>query len=238
MILIDGDYIPYSACNGKRDFIQCIEYADRLFYSILRETKTDHYRLFFSHYKNFRKDISPTYKANRPPKPRYLTDTRNYMIDEYGGEVVSGYEADDLCGIYSGEDTIIVSPDKDLLQIPGQIVIPRRGGGFEWVYVTEWDAMRNFYIQMLCGDKTDNVEGVLNPDKATKKDGSARKFQPKFTPQTASELLAGRTVEEMSKIVFSIYMQQFKDNWRLHYETNKNLLWILRNFQQPNVQIV
>jgi hypothetical protein len=68
---------------------------------------------------------------------------------------------------------------------------------------------------MLCGDKSDNVEGVKNPTK------SHWKTPPNFTEATARELLSKTT--DYEKVVRDLYNDDGK------FEQNKKLLWILRD---------
>ena len=80
-------------------------------------------RIFFSCSlkDNFRYKLYSKYKHRRQSKPRpfYYHDIKTYILRKYNGEIVQDGEADDALGIFSTEDTIIFSSDKDLLQIPG-----------------------------------------------------------------------------------------------------------------------
>lgn len=67
------------------------------------------------------------------------------------------HEADDALAMYQTEESICISIDKDLLQIPG--------AHFGMVnhqhsYVEEWDGLVWFYRQILMGDNTDNITGI------------------------------------------------------------------------------
>lgn len=115
---------------------------------------------------NFRKDILPTYKANRisKRKPMILMELREYLITHYKTYVKPNLEADDVLGILMTSktlikgDKIIVSIDKDLKSIPGkhyQMNHPENGV-FE---VTTEEADRWHMIQTLIGDATDGYSG-------------------------------------------------------------------------------
>ena len=81
------------------------------------------------------------------------------MINEYDAELQVGQEADDAlsiaaCTLGHGIATI----DKDLDGCPGW--------HYNWAkeniyYVTEVEANRFFYTQMLTGDSTDNIPGLF-----------------------------------------------------------------------------
>lgn len=97
----------------------------------------------------------------------------------YGAIVSTGCEADDLLGIEqmsyndaSVEESMICSIDKDLRMIPGWHYHPglRRRGS--WIIephrylVSPLDAMRFFYTQLLMGDATDGIKGVVGIGKS------------------------------------------------------------------------
>jgi hypothetical protein len=113
---------------------------------------------------NFRKEratILP-YKGNRDPfdKPIYLPDVRKYLIEKWGAEVVEGMEADDAIGIEATKPdskAIICTIDKDLDMLPGTHYNWVKGECYE---VDEREAWRNFFKQVLVGDRTDNIPGL------------------------------------------------------------------------------
>ncbi|MEQ9345232.1 MAG: DNA polymerase I [Thalassospira sp.] len=145
----------------------------------LREdTKPDHMAVIFDPKgKTFRNDFYPEYKAHRPPAPEELVPQFGLIRDatrafNLPSIELEGYEADDLIATYArqaeaeGSDVIIVSSDKDLMQL----VTDR---------VQMFDAMKNrtigaaevmekfgvapnkvIDIQALAGDSVDNVPGV------------------------------------------------------------------------------
>jgi len=81
------------------------------------------------------------------------------MQKYWGAEVVDNMEADDMCAMHQTEDTVICSGDKDLLQIEGWHYNPTKpeNGMFEMDSI---NAARNFYLQLLAGDATDNIYGL------------------------------------------------------------------------------
>lgn len=124
-----------------------------------------------TNYRTTEADPEFPYKGNRADakKPRHLMDIREYLIDQLGAIVSEGEEADDLLGIgavQSGHG--IATIDKDLLGVPGWHYNWRTGVEVE---VSEEEANRFFYLQMLTGDGTDNIPGLYKRvgKKATKK---------------------------------------------------------------------
>ena len=166
-----SDGMPVGAVSG---------FCNMLF-KLLRDTKEDaptHFAVIFDHSeKTFRNDLYDLYKAHRPPPPEDLVPQFALVRDAtraFGVPCIElpGYEADDLIAAYAcrvrelGGETIIVSSDKDLMQLVGD-------------GVTMLDTMKNVRIgpdqvfekfgvmpdkvvdvQALCGDSVDNVPGA------------------------------------------------------------------------------
>ncbi|WP_191554831.1 DNA polymerase I [Brevundimonas aurantiaca] len=139
--------------------------------------------------KTFRNDLYDQYKAHRPPAPEDLVPQFPLVREAtaaFGVHCVelAGYEADDLIATYAckardaGGEAVIVSSDKDLMQLIG--------GG-----VVMWDPMKDrrlaepevfekfgvgpekmVDLQALIGDSVDNVPGA-----------------PGIGPKTAAQLL-------------------------------------------------
>jgi len=125
---------------------------------------TDDYELFLTGKTNFRNEVAVTvpYKGNRKDvkKPKHLPLLREYLQTAWGASVSDGQEADDDIAIRAtelGEESIIVSIDKDFMQVPG------------WHYnfvkkvkkhVTPEEGLRFFYKQILMGDSADNIKGM------------------------------------------------------------------------------
>lgn len=169
--LIDADIVAYRvACTLQEDDAEDFVFAraEDLVDQILVNTEATEYRLFLTGKNNFRYTIYPEYKAHRPTeKPFWLEKCREYLVATFNAEIVNGQEADDALGIAQTEDTIICSIDKDLLMIPG------RHYNFvkdEYTEISTDTAMRNFYMQCLTGDRSDNIKGIekIGPKKAEK----------------------------------------------------------------------
>jgi hypothetical protein len=120
---------------------------------------------------NFRNAIAKTqpYKGQRKgDKPVHYEAIRNYLVSSWGAKVETEQEADDAIGIRAtelGDDCVICTIDKDLDNIPGHHFNFVKN---ERCYVTVESALRNFYRQILTGDRIDNVQGLrgIGPVKA------------------------------------------------------------------------
>ena len=130
---------------------------------------------------SFRREIYPPYKGHRPDPPEDLVPQFPLMRDTvraFGLTPVEQdrYEADDLIATYAreanerGADVLIVSADKDLMQLVGPGVAmydpasgereERRIGPDEVFAYFGGGADKVVDIQALAGDSTDNVPGA------------------------------------------------------------------------------
>lgn len=127
--------------------------------------------------KNFRKDILPTYKANRKKvrKPLVWGPLREFCETEYETFIRDGLEGDDCLGILATrtadqhDEKIVVSIDKDMKTIPGKFY---NMGKPELGIQAISDADADYYhmLQTLMGDATDGYAGCqgIGPKTAEK----------------------------------------------------------------------
>ena len=176
MLLIDCDFLAYKAaqaCEEGIDFGNDVIIAQSNFSNVLKiferelkKVKTammdDEMILYFSSPENFRKKIYPDYKGHRNRrKPLGYRRLVNHCRDNYTFVCRDGLEADDAIGIdatnprYASLDNIVVSPDKDMKQIPG--VLWNLTDEVE--EITKEDGDRWHLIQSLAGDPTDGYAG-------------------------------------------------------------------------------
>ena len=173
-LLIDADYIVYKCCAAAEDeidfgddvivvtsrFSEAMQKVERELSKIKEHFMWDVPKvvLFFSDSKNFRKKIYPDYKGHRNRKKpcgyrRVITELgKRYKVVR-----IPELEADDAMGIYATFEpgNIIVSPDKDMRQIPGKLFNLE-----EMIEVTEDEGMQWHLVQTLAGDQTDGYSGV------------------------------------------------------------------------------
>ena len=174
MLLIDSDFLAYKAaqaCEIGIDFGEDVIIAQSQFSEVLRVfhnelnkvTKAmmdDDFILYFSSTENFRKKIYPDYKGHRMKrKPLGYKRLVNYCRDNHNFKLIEGLEADDTIGIeatrHADPSNIIVSPDKDMRQIPSVL----------WnltddvMEITEEEGDRWHLVQSLSGDPTDGYSG-------------------------------------------------------------------------------
>lgn len=106
--------------------------------------------------QNFRYDVASTYKSNRKGKrkPICYGSIKQYLKDNYTTVSFPKLEGDDALGLLQTGSTAIWSADKDLKQIPGLHWVDD-----DWEEVTEEQADRFFYYQVLVGDTADGYGG-------------------------------------------------------------------------------
>ena len=165
-----------------------------------------------------------TYKASRTsvPPPVFMEEMRYFIKKSYIVHQCpsSEYEADDAIswhGWYNHDITgnldIIAGVDKDLNQIPGYHWDYNKDTGY---YLTNKDANRFFFKQLLMGDVADAIPGIKG-----------------IGPGRADNLLKnGTTPEEWWDIVLSTYTNKFPHLFddeiaEILYERG-NKLWIQR----------
>lgn len=138
--------------------------CDQLIKRIIRETEAEKYQLYLTGAGNYRDEVATIlpYKGGRDNlhKPFWYNEIKEYLITRWGAVVVEGYEADDALSMEQSEtNTCICTTDKDLLGTAGWHYNWDKQDKPSWV--TEEEARRFFYWQMLTGDKTvDNIPGI------------------------------------------------------------------------------
>jgi DNA polymerase-1 len=217
LALIDLDLVCFrcaaSAENETLDI--AIHRMQELLDQLLEKTQATEYKAFLSGKGNFRKTIYPEYKAQRSSvKPIHLQDLREFACSNLGAEVTeNNLEADDYLGIYQNAASIIVSLDKDLLQIPGKhyrwgISTSKWVKEEEYITQTELEGSRLLYEQCLKGDTSDNVKGVKG-----------------IGEKGAKKLLAEcKTEQEMKDVCLQQYSTEEE------FLMNAQCLYILRSF--------
>ncbi len=195
---------------------------------IIRGSGATSFATYIKGQGNFREEISVTrkYKGNRDVlhRPTHEAAIREYLKKHWKAEEVDGMEVDDKVAIEQSKDmeqsfdlfrpkTIIASLDKDLDQVPGWHYNFARG---EKYWVTEEEGMRSFYMQLLIGDPSDNIQGVNDIGKVT-----------------ATKLYADcKTEMDYYQVAKKAYLECYKEKGIDMLYEMANLLWIRRKENQ------
>lgn len=124
------------------------------------------------HSNNFRKVVDPSYKSNRKGtrKPVGYVALCDWVEATFKTFRKDRMEADDCLGLIATKPgnegkVIMVSDDKDLKTIPGKLYRPMAD---ELLTITEADADKYFFTQVLTGDQVDGYKGIpgIGPKKA------------------------------------------------------------------------
>lgn len=164
--LIDGDILVYRigfASENETESIamaRCSEFIEDL----ILFNGFGEYQGYLTGKTNFRNEIAVTapYKGNRKSaKPKHYQLLRDYMESAWAFTMIEDQEADDAIGIAAYEMEVgeycVCSIDKDLDML--------RGDHYNFVkderyFITEEEGIKNFYKQLLMGDRVDNIIGI------------------------------------------------------------------------------
>lgn len=207
LALIDGDVVVYRVGYTTNDADlalakwRCNDLIRRILYSV----EADDFRVYLSDSgeNNFRRHIYPAYKMNRTqPKPVHYEALKEYLVTDFGAIITPEQEADDMLGIDStteseaGRQSVICTNDKDLTQIPGL--------HFNFVTANLFsnnpqEALRFFYMQLLQGDRVDNIPGIygVGPVTAGKTLGDAQEEDDLFKACLDAYEKAGQTILDL-----------------------------------------
>lgn len=195
--IVDADLLIYrigyasNDVGGKYAIRMMADFLEDMVYNHLN---ADYVEGFLTGSDNYRHAIAKTapYKGTRKgEKPVHYDLLREYLRDAWMFPIVEGQEADDAVGIRAyqlrdeGEDYIICSLDKDLDMIEGWHYNFAKDLRYE---IKADEALRNFYKQILTGDRVDNIPGLkgIGPKKADKILGDAKTEQELFTAVLAA----------------------------------------------------
>jgi len=216
ILLVDADSLIFASCYRKRETPD-----DELYYTEIEDSRNkfdqqfmkivndleDKYPidkvLTFSGSKgNFRKLITPKYKANRKKQelPPLLDEMHQFVKDHYDSIWGSGIETDDMVARYwkqisddiGRDEVMIVSIDKDYKQFPCLM--------YNYHYkhkvildISEEEAMYNFYEQCIVGDTADNVNYFK---------GKGKKFAEKHYANCTTKYQYTRKLYELFKLEY------------------------------------
>lgn len=169
---------------------------------------------------NFRNDLYPEYKLQRRSPShdlgQFVPHLRKRVVAEGWAIESTDREADDLLRIWAeqaraaGIDYVICSVDKDLKCIPGKHWLMHKK---TLITISEEEACRHYYEQLLKGDPTDNIPGV-----------------PRIGEVKAAKLLADlSTEEEFQECVVEQYMIAYDKEWRDYLLSNGKMIHLQKH---------
>jgi DNA polymerase I len=197
LFLIDGSGYIYRAFYGIRNMSRRDGFPTnavfgfiKMLRKVVEEHKPDSLAIVFDMKgPTFRNEIDANYKANRKPMPDELQPQIPLIHEAVAAFNIplfklAGYEADDILGTMAmagdeaGMEVVIVSGDKDMMQLVTPNISILDTGKGQWFYAKEveekWGVIPEKVTQVmaLAGDASDNIPGV-----------------PKIGPKTAAQLI-------------------------------------------------
>jgi hypothetical protein len=242
--LVDMDIAVYhcaSSCAREHNFESVKRTVDLYLKEWLRQAEATHYLGFLTDGpKNFRIARATTwkYKGGRPSvKPKWYAEIREYLMNHWEAQLISGMEADDALSIAQtyfqsqGVEAIIITADKDLLQVPGwHLNLYKSPVPFE---VSEAEGERFLWLQVITGDvATDNIPGVghaitetttgsfnrtIKADDAIVGREKLKHYkryssQELYGPANAKKYLEQYPLDEWAMRVWELYVDKYEDD--------------------------
>ncbi len=231
ILLVDADSLIFASCYRKREtpddelYYTNIEDSrakfDEQFMSIVNHLEEkypiDKILTFSGSKGNFRKLITPKYKANRKKQelPPLLDEMHQFVKDHYDSIWGYGVETDDMVARYwkqisddiGRDEVMIVSIDKDYKQFSCLM--------YNYHYkhkvildISEEEAMYNFYEQCIVGDTADNVNYFK---------GKGKKFAEKHFKDCTTKY-------QYTRKLYELFKQEYKGKARQKYTECYHLL--------------
>lgn len=217
--LVDADFLVYRIAFSTEDEpvgiakARLTEWLEDFIYVNL---KADEYKAWITGKSNYRYDIAKTvpYKGNRKDvqRPKHYEALREHLVKRHDAIVTVGEEADDAVAIESTkmlDNCWIVHVDKDLDQLQGWHYNPVKD---ERYYVDEFNAYKAFVLQLLTGDRIDNIPCLagIGPKKAEKvlKDQTTKEKLLKAAWEKYQEL--GHTAEYFSEQGQLLWLRRYE----------------------------
>ena len=218
--LVDGSSYIFRAFFGVRQLSTSKGFPTNALYGfinmlqkVIREEKPDYLVVAFdSPDKTFRHKIYPDYKANREAPPEELAKQFPYfepLVQAYGLSSVRrpGFEADDIIGtlakkgIQEGLEVVIVSGDKDMMQLisPNVYMLDtmKNKKFMDKEVVEKFGVQADKVVEVmgLMGDSSDHVPGVAG-----------------IGPKTAAELIQKfGSIESLYKRINEVEKKKVKE---------------------------
>jgi len=213
-IYIDGDILVYQCIWGAKSTKDIKKKLDQTISNIMSDLEGGKGKIAIKGIGNFRKDIFPEYKGNRKKElteeeKEFFAFAYEYLENNWNAVPAHGMEADDLLAIWSTEEAgIIVSIDKDMLQVPGLHFNTRRK---EYQNVDEEEASLILHTQVLMGDSVDNIAGLRGIGKVK-----------------AAKVMASVPMSQHLSAVKKFWQESFGRGWEDNLQLNMDLVYLKR----------
>jgi hypothetical protein len=222
------DFMIYSVAFSAKDASEQIaknRLTEWLTEIVYMQLDCDDFKAHLTGSTNFRNNVAVThpYKGNRKDvvRPEHFDALRKHA-ERLGATVSVNEEADDTVAIESTKAYYwIVHVDKDLNQLPGWHYNPVKS---EEYYVTEDEGNYSFYLQLLTGDRTDNIVGLkgIGPVKAAKILGDLVDEQDLYSAVVKAYKDAGEPIERILENGQLLWLRRYEGElWQLPVNVNQ-----------------
>lgn len=225
------DIVHLDSTTGKRLAVEYTQEEDQEYMmqswsefgkqlaEILENTFATTYLMAVKSSTNFRDDMYQDYKKQRKDhaSPNVFVPVLRQLAIKDGLAIPAiGREADDLLRIWAeqaiaaGDPYVICSVDKDLKCIPGPYYDMKKRA------ITHTDALeaaRHYHEQLLKGDPTDNIPGVIGIGNI----------------KAANLLKDSTTIEEFQEVVVDAYIRAYGDGWYDMLLSNGKMIHLQRH---------
>lgn len=241
--------------DSDADRSQIVRKIQNNIQTMLSDAGCDDYIFYLTTRFNYRNHLVDDYKADRDDKDRpvNLAWAKRWAVDNLNAVFHQYLEADDLLGIEmtrNPDTSVLWSIDKDLRQIPGKHLDDSTRKVIDIDYVGKLEkrgkaiyftGMAGLFFQMLTGDRTDWIVGCGVRVKTAFKSG-ARKGQYQLRRKGIGKVAAYQIITKaalsadtpekqghaMLWAVHNEYKKLHGKDWKIHLETQANLLFMVR----------
>ncbi len=214
-VYIDGDILVYQSIWGAKSTKDIKRKIDQTIASIMADLQGGKGKIAIKGKGNFRKDIYKEYKGHRKKEmteqeEEFFDYTYEYLKTSWGAVPADNMEADDLLAIWhTAEPGIIVSIDKDLLQVPGLHYNTRKK---EYENMSEEESSLLLHTQVLMGDSVDNIKGLVGVGKVK-----------------AAGVMKNVPMSKHLSTVKSFWQKTFGRGWEDNLQLNMDLVYLKRS---------
>jgi len=229
----ESEGIPHEEVKTitRGDFVQAVRHTvDKFIHNVMTAAKCDDYKIFLTGDNNYRIKLATIrpYKGQRnSDKPIHYYNISKHLLSQHAAIMIEDAEADDALGYNQDEDTCICTIDKDLNCI--------KGWHYDWnkgklYHVTQQEADKFFYTQLLTGDAVDNIEGCpsIGAKRAETILKGAETVIEMYRRCQISYIDVHRKVAEKFKLSCELNEEALFDSAMRDMTENAHLLWIQR----------
>jgi len=231
LIIVDADGFAYHSLRETLE--ESLQAMEEKIQNMFQKTQAAHYTMCISKGNYFRNEVYPVYKEFRKKYriQSWVKTLKAVLEEKYNAIWMKGVEADDLCAyLYlttkDKENTILCSPDKDLLtNIPSLNIEGHFNYSYTlvdkenpdslvrgwWISTSAEEANYNFWVSMIAGDTSDGISGI-----------------PKKGPKFAEKLLSEEDYHKYPSLVLDAYITHYGLSQGIfEFQKTYRALWLL-----------